>query len=451
MKESGEKVRQLPGLLADLAARQADLARRIESETGQAVARAVSAATHLREGAVEQAESDQAQAETELRARAELLPGSTARELAARQKGIREALERLAAEFARLKEAEVRDRLRALIEKQAHVQQAVRQLPAVQGPASAPLAEAQRATSQAAATLAQRDALAAARHMEQAQTALEQLDRLDPSPTRTAASRKPLKQLEALTREQMQLREQTRQMLAKLSQGSDPVSAERAQVDAKRLLDGLQKLMKDAKEPRDKQLAQDAAQAMQLAQQALAKEMAKPGMSAAGQEAAKALETARQKLEQMSGSRKEDGPLALSSKLAEAMQQSDALLRQARDELQRQPRTAPKTMRRAADALAQSAQQLGQQTRQGIRLPGQDPRPGNTPPGAALPFAGKLREDLRVYGGKRWGELPGELKTRLVQDLRRRYGDDYAPIIQRYFERIADVAPARPLAPAGKP
>jgi hypothetical protein len=50
--------------------------------------------------------------------------------------------------------------------------------------------------------------------------------------------------------------------------------------------------------------------------------------------------------------------------------------------------------------------------------------------------------------GQPWGELPGELRTRLVQDLRTRYGADYAEVIQRYFERLSDIPlPKTKLAP----
>ena len=46
--------------------------------------------------------------------------------------------------------------------------------------------------------------------------------------------------------------------------------------------------------------------------------------------------------------------------------------------------------------------------------------------------------DKKKYAGRVWGELPGELRTRVLQDMRARYGEDYARIIQRYFEQIAD-------------
>jgi hypothetical protein len=43
-----------------------------------------------------------------------------------------------------------------------------------------------------------------------------------------------------------------------------------------------------------------------------------------------------------------------------------------------------------------------------------------------------------MYAGKSWGDLPGELRTKIIQDMKTKYGDDYARIIKLYFEQIAD-------------
>ena len=66
--------------------------------------------------------------------------------------------------------------------------------------------------------------------------------------------------------------------------------------------------------------------------------------------------------------------------------------------------------------------------------------------GAANKFSTQGKTGLAVTSiapspknhGNGWsGELPGELRTRLLQE-NGRYGDDYARIIQRYFEQVAD-------------
>ena len=49
-----------------------------------------------------------------------------------------------------------------------------------------------------------------------------------------------------------------------------------------------------------------------------------------------------------------------------------------------------------------------------------------------------MADDLKKYAGKNWGDLPGALRTKIVQDLKARYGDDYAQMIKLYFEQIAD-------------
>ena len=46
----------------------------------------------------------------------------------------------------------------------------------------------------------------------------------------------------------------------------------------------------------------------------------------------------------------------------------------------------------------------------------------------------------KKYAGKTWGELPGELRTKIIQEMAAPYGDDYARRIKLYFEQIADTA-----------
>jgi hypothetical protein len=69
--------------------------------------------------------------------------------------------------------------------------------------------------------------------------------------------------------------------------------------------------------------------------------------------------------------------------------------------------------------------------------------PAQTFQGGNASEPAEILEELKAHAGKAWGELPGELRTRIVQDLRARYGDEYGPIIQRYFQQIADVPGAK--------
>ena len=49
-----------------------------------------------------------------------------------------------------------------------------------------------------------------------------------------------------------------------------------------------------------------------------------------------------------------------------------------------------------------------------------------------------LPKDLQQYLGKPWGELPGDVKSKIIQDLKAKYGEDYARVIKLYFEQIAE-------------
>jgi hypothetical protein len=95
---------------------------------------------------------------------------------------------------------------------------------------------------------------------------------------------------------------------------------------------------------------------------------------------------------------------------------------------------AAESLQMAIKALAKGGQQPGQ--------PGQPDQSNTTGTTGITP--GGL-PDLSPYGvekgkfvGKTWGELPGELRTRIIQDMKAKYGDDYARMIKLYFEQIAD-------------
>ena len=53
---------------------------------------------------------------------------------------------------------------------------------------------------------------------------------------------------------------------------------------------------------------------------------------------------------------------------------------------------------------------------------------------------GAIEAKLPDAVGAAWGELPGEVRTRLTQEWRARYGEQYEQIIQRYFRNLADAA-----------
>jgi hypothetical protein len=136
---------------------------------------------------------------------------------------------------------------------------------------------------------------------------------------------------------------------------------------------------------------------------------------------------------------KPGSPKSGSPKAGEAVAQAGKQMADAQGQLNRgKPAQAQSAMKQAAESLAQAAKQMAD----GQQKPGQPGQPGQ--PRGLGRVAGGL-PDLRDYGldktphaGKSWGELPGELRTKIVQDMKSRYGDDYARMIKYYFEHIAD-------------
>jgi hypothetical protein len=106
---------------------------------------------------------------------------------------------------------------------------------------------------------------------------------------------------------------------------------------------------------------------------------------------------------------------------------------------QRQQQQAQGSMQNAAQSLRQAAQQMSQSNQ-----PGQPGQPaGNTgnndgsATGAVVDLS-KYGPEAKKYQGKPWGELPGELRTQIIQDLKAQFGDDYSRMIKLYFEQLAD-------------
>ena len=111
-------------------------------------------------------------------------------------------------------------------------------------------------------------------------------------------------------------------------------------------------------------------------------------------------------------------------------------------------KAAAPQMRQAAEALRTAAQAAAQ----GPKAPtAGEPDPDN--PDVTASEAGKADADLaalqdlvRKKTGRQWGELPGHLRTEILQLSQGRYRDDYARLIQLYFREIAVDA-----GKAGKP
>ena len=194
---------------------------------------------------------------------------------------------------------------------------------------------------------------------------------------------------------------------------------------------------------------EQAAEAMKDARQQNQK--GQPGMARESQErAADALkqagQEAKQAAEQMAQG-KGMNPMNPSGNQPGANQPAGQATQEARDRMaqaqnrlgQGDSKQAGEAMRQASDALKQAGQQIGKQNGQ--------PQPGN--PGGMNPGGndGSAHGPLDTnplgplgekYKGKSWGELPGEIKTQILQDMKARYGEDYAKYIKLYFEQLAE-------------
>ncbi len=94
-------------------------------------------------------------------------------------------------------------------------------------------------------------------------------------------------------------------------------------------------------------------------------------------------------------------------------------------------------MNNAAQSLQKAAQQMAQAQQPGKPTPDShaSERGASSPVPIDLSVYGP---DAKKYAGKSWGELPGELRTKIMQDMKAKYGEDYARVIKLYFEQRAD-------------
>jgi hypothetical protein len=237
------------------------------------------------------------------------------------------------------------------------------------------------------------------------------------------------------------------------------------QEQAGELMRQLTRMARQAKDASESQALERAAEASQRARQSMqqARSRAKQGNEDAAREeqqkAAQSLDRAAREVSRTAGasagkpSPKPDGQESRPQPGRELEQARQDMAR-AREQLARgQPGPAQSAMRQAAQALTQAAQRLAS----GPQQPGQPPQAdaslglGRSPGG--LPDLSEFGLDKTPYAGKSWGELPGELRTRIVQDMKARYGEDYARTIKLYFEQLASTGSrgVRPSPPSSAP
>jgi|GEM_PF-1942411 len=141
----------------------------------------------------------------------------------------------------------------------------------------------------------------------------------------------------------------------------------------------------------------------------------------------------------------------------EAMRQAARQLDQAREPSQGQQagRAAQNAMADAARALRQAAaQQFGEPGNDGdlasrdeappMHPQGSMPDPHSAPAGKTAADLAELKNLVQAKSGRTWGELPGHLRSEILQMSQGRYRDDYARLIQLYFREIASGAEKSP-------
>ncbi|MEZ6139801.1 MAG: hypothetical protein R3B84_04440 [Zavarzinella sp.] len=131
-------------------------------------------------------------------------------------------------------------------------------------------------------------------------------------------------------------------------------------------------------------------------------------------------------------------PASPPAQAGQDFQRAQNQMQQAQQNLQRgELDQVAQQMQQAADALQKSTQQLSNRFSSGNQ---QGNQPQNAPRQlGTIPLDPKLLGDAaKEHQGKRWGELPGEIQTKIIQDMKARYGEDYARNIKLYFEQLSE-------------
>ena len=455
---------ELAARLAKLAERQADLADRVQpfakKNAGPEVKPAHDAAAALKKPQIGDALYHQQEHEKRLQEwLAKLLPGNALRDqilqLAKKQKDIRADLEQLGQDLPKLDEKKVQDRLRELVTRQKDLHAAITKLPIDRKDERLQAAwqNAQDSAKQAGDQLAGKDALSSHQSMERTHQELQALAALlakslpvEPKQIKDVATRGKIEQIDKFEKEQKQLREETEGVLADwmkaLAKGGGSPLKEKADKLAADLMELIQK-----GGPEAKAMAGESAPALEAAKKAMEASQAMKAKGAIEEskkmddEAAKQLDIVVKQLAKLT---QDQMPKKDAEKTAQALEDGAKQMRIAEDKLPKMPKDAQTAMQSAAQKLAQAAQQAGKPAASKIPQP-----PGRSPAAKAMLGKGNAGQrtsaklpNLDPLDGKAWGELPGELKTQMLQDFRARFGEEYAELIRAYFERLAET-PAR--------
>jgi hypothetical protein len=176
----------------------------------------------------------------------------------------------------------------------------------------------------------------------------------------------------------------------------------------------------------------------------------------AQREAADQAEQAARLAEDMAGALRADRPPGAVDRTTEGFAAAQSAARAAGQHLARaravgqSPTEASRAAEAAAAAMHKAAQGL-RATRRGARGPSKIRQPATTANDAQTTLADHgdpdlagLKAAVRARSGRTWGELPGHLRTEILQMSQGRYRDDYARLIELYFREIAVDQGARP-------
>jgi hypothetical protein len=329
------------------------------------------------------------------------------------------------------------------------------------GKLDTPLNEARRDDARNAAAQAEKDlkdakAPTVAASQRQAQRELERLQQAmasknsagKPCPSCSGMpSKEQADQARDLASQQRELEKAVRR-LADEAARSDQQPQQKLQEQTGKLAQELEQLAQQMnRSPREQEATRKASAAGRQAQNAMnqAEGQSRQGNQGQSQQmkeqAAQSLDRAARELAHALGEQKGEGQPA-----GQAVKDAQENMKQAQGQLsQGQRQSARSSMQKAAQALQQAAQQLAQQA--------SPPTQGGQPNQIGAAAGGKPEQEADAanalkMAGKRWGDLPGELQTKIIQDLKAKYGDDYARIIKQYFEEIA--ATGQPTRPSTK-
>lgn len=440
------------------------------------------AADSLKKAAVVQALGEQEQSAQELKRLADGLDniievagdaGNILKNLIQKQKDLEERLLSEAKQVASKKDKDLFLALKEIYQGQHAIHTATQKLAGQQQA----FAQVEDHAGQAVRALQTFNTLQAFDHMQHTRQALEQLaltapaikplepPKVNPNVPMSDDVYKQVALLRKLAKEQWELREQLQKYLtdpdASAPSGQSKPLKELSQKQqdlekkGKELADAMKKLSQaHGDSPEAKKSAKEAAMSSEEAHKAMQKakdqgEQGK-GLSAkeAAAEAAKMLAEAAKQAEESAKqlgmvkpkSQGDKDKTEAQKQMAKNLQQGQQKADMAKDQLnQGKLGNASQSMKQAAQALKQSAQQMAKQMKQteGLSNPARISFANPSP--FALPDLKKYGEEGKKNSGKSWGELPGKLKTRILSDMRAEYGEEYAAIIQRYFEQQAEL------------